>query len=292
MIGKRGFSEDSGFAVRPMEHDDVDSVLLMLAEAFGPGFDHGWFDWKHKQGPWGLSLAWVAYDGSDLLGIRLFLPWRFRERDRVYRAFRPCDTVTVPEARGRGVFRALTEHAMSQLGDDVDFLFNTPNENSRPGYLKMGFVDWGQVRHRVALVMPRRMDLTDDPEPPTGTSRMRTDVDGRFLTWRYRDCPRRDYSLFGLTGDNGSGIVCRVRKWHGIRLIMVSELWGDSQQRVMLVKGAVHELGARAAWFAEPFPDVGFPSVARPGTVVTRYDVRANDLGPPALSLGDVEDVL
>lgn len=284
--------DEAGYAIRPMENEDVDAVLQILTEAFGSGFDHQWFQWKHRDGPWGPSLGWVADAGSGLLGVRLFLPWRLRERDRVYRALRPCDTVTAPEARGRGVFRSLTEHAIGSLDDDVDFLFNTPNANSRPGYLKMGFAEWGELRQRVSFVLPRRTVLTDAPKPVSEESGVRTDTDGRFLAWRYRECPGWEYSTFGLESEDANGIVGRVRTWHGMRLMVVSELWGEARQRAALVRGAAHELGARVAWYGEPFPGVGFPSLRRPSTTVTRYDIRAADPGLQALSLGDVEDVL
>lgn len=283
---------EAGFAIRPLENEDVDAVLQMLTEAFGAGFDHQWFQWKHRHGPWGPSLGWVADSGSGLLGVRLFLPWRLRERDTIYRAFRPCDTVTAPEARGRGVFRSLTEHAIAHLDDDVDFLFNTPNEKSRPGYLKMGFVEWGEVSQRVSIVLPRRAALIDDPKPVSQWSGVKTLMDDRFLAWRYRDCPGWHYSTFGMESEGPNGIVCRIRSWHGIRLMVVSELWGEARQRVDLVRGAAHELGARMMWYGEPFPGVGVPLLRRSRTTITRYDNRAGHPGQQALSLGDVEDVL
>jgi hypothetical protein len=288
----RGHTNDTGFEIRPMVSDDMESVLRVLTDTFGTGFDHDWFTWKHREGPWGPSPGWVAQDGSGLLGVRLLLPWRFREGDRVYRAHRPCDTVTAPEARGRGVFRSLTEHAISSLEEDVDFLFNTPNTNSKPGYLKMGFVEWGEVRQRLSLIWPRRAELTDDPDPTREEAGVRTDADRRFLTWRYDTCPGRDYRLLGLAGETGNGLVCRIRLWRGMRLMVVSELWGHARQRTTLINGAAHEVGARLAWFGEPFPHTGFPSLTRPGTSVTRYDLRSPEPGPLSLSLGDVEDVL
>ena len=96
---------------------------------------------------------------QGLIGVRLFLPWRFRQGQSVYRALRPCDTVTVPRARGMGVFRSLTETAMNAVGDDIDFYFNTPNRQSRPGYLKMGYVQWTSVVQHAGVVISRRARL-------------------------------------------------------------------------------------------------------------------------------------
>ena len=63
------------------------------------------------------------------------------------RAVRAVDTATHPDFRGQGVFSALTLGALEELrSDGVAFVFNTPNERSRPGYLKMGWQPVGQVR--------------------------------------------------------------------------------------------------------------------------------------------------
>lgn len=283
----------SGFGIRPMEAGDVRPVLLALTNAFGQGFDREWFDWKHRDGPWGPSLGWIAQDDAGLVGVRLFLRWRLQDGEHNYNALRPCDTVTVPRARGRGVFRALTEHAISSLDENADLLFNTPNANSKPGYLKMGFVEWGTVRQRVFLVLPRRVGLTDSPVLPAHQGAgVRTMLEQVFLSWRYERCPSRDYRWFGLDDDESNGIVCRLRTWRRLNLMVVTELWGQSEARSLLVQGAAHELGARLAWLAEPCPGVGPFSVSRPGTSVTRYDVRGRQPGALALSLGDVEDVL
>ena len=59
----------------------------------------------------------------------------------IHRAVRAVDTITAPEARGRGVFTRFTLAILSNeitRDDDVSFVFNTPNDQSRPGYLKMG----------------------------------------------------------------------------------------------------------------------------------------------------------
>jgi hypothetical protein len=73
--------------------------------------------------------------------------WRFRAPDgATLRAVRAVDTATDPEARGLGIFKRLTLGALPDLTDDgVDFVFNTPNDKSGPGYLKMGWSEVGRV---------------------------------------------------------------------------------------------------------------------------------------------------
>ena len=69
-------------------------------------------------------------------------------------AVRAVDTATDPEFQGRGIFTRLTLEALDELAaDGVDFVFNTPNARSRPGYLKMG---WQVVGRLAAAVRPTR----------------------------------------------------------------------------------------------------------------------------------------
>src|SRR5690606_24306476 len=68
------------------------------------------------------------------------------------RAFRPVDTVTHPSWRGRGLFSKLTKFAIKQIDSgDRMLIFNTPNENSLPGYEKMG---WLRSDHLDLLARP------------------------------------------------------------------------------------------------------------------------------------------
>ena len=69
-----------------------------------------------------------------------------------FRAVRAVDTATDPDFQGRGIFRRLTLHGLEELpADGVALVFNTPNDKSLPGYLKMG---WQIVGRAPVRVMP------------------------------------------------------------------------------------------------------------------------------------------
>jgi hypothetical protein len=98
---------------------------------------------------------WVALDGERIVGFRCFMRWEFtgRDGDRLC-AVRAVDTATDPEYQGRGIFTRLTLEAIDELrSEGVAFIFNTPNDKSRPGYLKMG---WREVGRLPVAVMPAR----------------------------------------------------------------------------------------------------------------------------------------
>ena len=66
---------------------------------------------------------------------------------------RAVDTATDREHQGKGIFRTLTTHGIEQIeADGVSWVFNTPNDSSRPGYLKMG---WQVVGRLPVAITPR-----------------------------------------------------------------------------------------------------------------------------------------
>ena len=119
------------------------------------------FAWKHDDNPFGASPAWVAEDAQGALaGVRVFMRWRFVGPDGVRRAVRAVDTATRSDMQGRGIFTRLTTAALPDLADEgCDLVFNTPNDQSRPGYLKMGWQVVGRVpvamRPRSVASLPR-----------------------------------------------------------------------------------------------------------------------------------------
>lgn len=121
--------------------------------------DEQFFAWKHDQNPFGISPAWLAEDpDAGVVGVRVFLRWEFNASDQRCVAVRAVDTATHADWQGRGIFRRLTLGALPDLRDDgVDAVFNTPNDQSRPGYLKMGWSTVGRVAVSVRVSTPRRV---------------------------------------------------------------------------------------------------------------------------------------
>ncbi|GAA2094119.1 hypothetical protein GCM10009759_21360 [Kitasatospora saccharophila] len=150
---------------RGLESADVPAVLELLTASLAGGptgrRSAEFFDWKHRENPFGSSpgLVAVAPDGR-VVGVRLFLRWCWRGRDgsgeggREVRAVRPVDTATHPDFQGRGIFRRLTTELLEQVCGDAELVFNTPNGNSLPGYLKMGWRELGRVPVALRVARP------------------------------------------------------------------------------------------------------------------------------------------
>lgn len=169
------------YTIRPYADADEAAVLELLTAALGPGpggrRSPEFFRWKHLENPFGRSLMLVADEGDRIIGLRALMRWRFVAGDRVISAARPVDTATHPDAQGRGVFSRLTKEGLSALGGSASVLFNTPNEKSLPGYLKMGWKAVGSmpisVRIRRPLRFASRVRSRHRAEPVPGAARPR-----------------------------------------------------------------------------------------------------------------------
>ncbi len=145
--------------IRAARPDDHGAIVDLAARSLGwrPGEpNEDLFRWKHLENPFGASSMWLAVDDARIVGFRAFLRWSFDDpRHGIQSAVRAVDTATDPAARGQGVFTALTRHGLeAERAAGTDFVFNTPNDQSRPGYLKMGWQVVGRVPVAVVVGSP------------------------------------------------------------------------------------------------------------------------------------------
>ena len=211
--------------------------------------------------------------------------------------------------------------------DGVDFVFNTPNENSRPGYLRMGWSTVGRVpivahvggpasvlRIRTArvpaerwpvptaagapapvlLADPRVADLLAAIGPP---DRLRTARTPAFLRWRY-GLAALGYRAIAVDDDPAAGLaIFRVRRRGAATEAGVSDLLvplgAERARRHLLGRVARETRADYAIHVGRPSLRAGYLPLPRQGPILTWR--RLADTGnPPALSdfdlsLGDVE---
>jgi GNAT superfamily N-acetyltransferase len=242
---------------------DEKDVLELLDATLGGGpagrRPPGFFHWKHWQNPFGPSFVLVAESEGRLVGLRAFLRWRFDAAGRPFQAVRAVDTATHPDFQGMGVFSRLTLAALEALRDEVDLVFNTPNNASRPGYLKLGWQEVGRVpvavrpRRPFRLLRGRRApDGPTSPRPevqaeaaaellertgnsatelfamahPPGDGRLRTPRTGEYLRWRYGAASLLNYTAVAEeeTGQLRGLAIFRVRPRGGLWESTISEL--------------------------------------------------------------------
>ncbi|MGH8892862.1 MAG: GNAT family N-acetyltransferase [Actinomycetes bacterium] len=310
--------------LRAATPEDQTDVLDLVGSVMGWGSDDAaarMWRWKHVDNPAGPSPTWVAEDDGRVVGVRVFLRWCFDSDDGPRIAVRAVDTVTHPDYRGRGLFRRLTLLALDDLAaEGVDFVFNTPNDQSRPGYLSMGWQPVSKLPVRVHAVgvtgafamarnrvpseleslptdigVPAGDGLDDDAvaalESAPGTG-LRTRRSAGYLRWRYSGHPELRYRVVRLSTDPAEGIaVVRMRRRGTAVEATVAELAvPDRRAARRLVSTLARRAGASYA--------LALPGGAGCGVVVPRLGplLVARQIStepPPApewrLSLGDVE---
>jgi GNAT superfamily N-acetyltransferase len=250
---------DDGLVIRAYETRDRDAVIALLAASLGrdddPRFER-LFAWKHEDNAFGASPGWVAVDGERVVGYRALMRWRYRRGDDLLEAVRAVDTATHPDYQGRRIFTRLTLHGIEALKTrGIAFVFNTPNAQSRPGYLKMG---WEVVGRLPVSVRPRRLTsvlriaqarvpadrwtasstsgepaaavlahgdalarlLASRPRDP----RLATDRSVEYLRWRY-GTDLLGYRALVASGDLEGGVVFfRVRRRGAAREAVVDDV--------------------------------------------------------------------
>ena len=148
-------------------------VAMLKQQTVTVHFARGLFPAIDAMVPELLALARqqrVRQDGQ-IVGLRTFMRWDLVTGEgETLRCARAVDTATHPDHQGKGIFRRLTEEAVEVARDDgIAMIFNTPNEKSKPGYLKMGWREVGEIGAliRPSLSMLTRVEETAAESPET-----------------------------------------------------------------------------------------------------------------------------
>jgi GNAT superfamily N-acetyltransferase len=254
----------SPYEIRPGTDADIPAVIELMRVALGEGKiprTRDFWTWKHRENPFGSSPMWLALAGDRVVGVRLFMrwSWQWAGGSQVVRAVRAVDTATHPDWQGKGIFKRLTLALVDdETRDGTSFVFNTPNDKSRPGYLKMGWQQVGRLSlwvklHRPlsaahALLRARRAPVdTTEPAVPHAdvsaartlleaassaqlfervrvrTPRYATPLSATYLDWRYLRCPAARYEI-ASTDPEKALIVHRARQRHGLRELTLTDV--------------------------------------------------------------------
>ena len=248
----------------PARKAEVAELLnICLGEKTTGCRDEEYWTWKHERNPFGQSVMLLAECDSRLVGVRAFMRWRLSCGDAVIEAAKPVDTVTHPDYQRRGIFSRLTTSACDDAKDQgIRLIFNTPNQNSAPGYLKLGwrevaqlplYARWLRPVSTVCDALRWKMGARHVPQAEAffrgqphaagdvfesdadlaaliaGQNRegcLQTDRSVAFLRWRYAQHPHFPY--FAETVSKGSqldGVLfCRTNLRSGLREIMINDV--------------------------------------------------------------------
>jgi GNAT superfamily N-acetyltransferase len=216
--------------IRQFKEEDTPQVIELLKASLGESLlpkTTAYFTWKHLDNPFGRSFILVATEGDKVIGLRAFMRWTWARNGEELQAVRAVDTATHPDHQGKGIFTKLTMAMVEQCkSENISIVFNTPNEKSMPGYLKMGWLKADKLPVRIAFVQPLKM-VSSMLSGPIGEANVpnefsldaifqksdfaslversrsqsddfRTPHTEASLRWRYRDVPIASYHALSI----------------------------------------------------------------------------------------------
>jgi len=207
--------------IREVRKEDEEGIRSLFAACFGKELSREEWVWKYRGSPWGATAS-VAVEGGEIVahygGIRM----EFFFRGRTFHVYQPCDVMTHPRYRARifsrkGAMVRAAEHFYAT--NPMDFAFGFASErHSILGTKQLGYTRHNHVRvltkkvtssgllWRPFLKVKRGWDsieggdldsLWEKVRDSHGLSIMKS---SRYLFWRYRDRPAREYFPLTIRG--------------------------------------------------------------------------------------------
>ncbi|MDT0677463.1 GNAT family N-acetyltransferase [Autumnicola musiva] len=278
--------------------EDVPEIIRLLRSSLSENHTESSFLWKHTESPFGKSYGLLACDDSKIVGVRMFMYWDFYGDGKKLKAIRPVDTITHPDYRGKGIFKKLTLQGLEVCLKNVDIVFNTPNENSKPGYLKMGWKNYPtQILFKVALVFPFGSGKSRLNPVATSALSLRevdlsrhgfcTHVTQEFIQWRYKDPV---YKAVNIGIDNEEVIIIyRVETFKGVKMLVIIEALGKKNYRSLALHRLCQYHNIYVVYYLENnFTGLKF-SIKRNKSVVVYRNDKKNIIDKISFSAGDLE---
>ncbi|SHF91350.1 Acetyltransferase (GNAT) domain-containing protein [Salegentibacter echinorum] len=216
---------------------DISEINELFSIGLGSHHNKKTFVWKHIENPFGRSFGLLACDADKIVGVRMFMKWELTGEGKTIKAIRPVDTLTHPEYRGRGIFKELTLCGLEKYKTHYDLVFNTPNANSLPGNLKMGWsICTQKLDYKMALVTPyfgktnfnliKIDDFVQLEKNDVNNTVITTFPSESFIKWRYKDDLYEIAKI--IVEERIIYIIYKTQNHRGIKFNLIEKIIGDS----------------------------------------------------------------
>lgn len=309
--------------VRASRPSDKTAIIELLKLSLGEGLikkSTTVWDFKHEGNPFGPSHVLLAFEDDLLIGVRALMQWRWQIGSTLWTAYRAVDTATHPDHQGKGIFKKLTLQALDEVAQKSDsFVFNTPNNQSRPGYLKMG---WQIVDAIPLAVVPtlgymfhflfsKKMPLSNTISAErleeicnqhnrvlSKKNSIFTPKSTAYLRWRYESNPMQTYTVIS---QHDWYVALYVKKHRFFNEVRVVEVIGANPKTdyVFIRKGILQFAFKNKCWLITAankeifgwcfFGKFGPKLTFKPLTQQTSFNNKALDISNWEYSLGDLE---
>lgn len=239
--------------IKEGKREDIEAIISLQKLSLGEGAiprSEAFWNWKHVDNPFGASPVLLAWNRDQLVAMRAFMNWQWKMGGHTFQALRAVDTATHPEWQGKGLFKKLTLQMIeAQKLNQKDFIFNTPNKQSLPGYLKMGWLELAQPDISIRIGSLKGLlnsnQLTLAPKPAWDlqnidwleldnwlakqpTEGIHTPKNSHYLQWRYLHIPEFKYFGCFSAADGGGLLIGRIKLTSTLPELRITELMGPN----------------------------------------------------------------
>jgi hypothetical protein len=176
------------------------------------------------------------------------MQWEWRSKTKSYRTIRAVDTATHPAHQGKGIFKKLTLEQLERCKQEgISFVFNTPNSQSMPGYLKMGWQVQGKMPLKIQAISPLstalRIALKKKPlsvpansasswdsvlsafkdRLPFAPDTLHTPYSEAYVRWRYAGNPLFPYSF--ITDNKNYLLIYRIKEHNRFSEFRITDIY-------------------------------------------------------------------
>jgi GNAT superfamily N-acetyltransferase len=303
--------------IRPAEAKDKPAIIELLRKSLGESTipkSAALWAWKHEENPFGSSYVLLAEENEELIGLRAFMQWEWHWNEKKYKTIRAVDTATHPGHQGKGIFKKLTLEQLERCKkDQIRFVFNTPNSQSMPGYLKMGWNIQGKMPLKIRVLRPLttafRLVMKSTPaeqamEPTNNwdslTDRfaslraispagLHTPYSVSYIRWRYALNPLFPYSF--ISDDKNYILIYRIKEHSRFSELRITDFFlfnknanikKDIAKKIKSIsrKSTADFLtisGRQLIAYKDHLPGFGFIPIRNAGPSITLRNLTADD---------------
>lgn len=143
------------FSYRKYINSDFSSYCDLFDNVYSHKINSEFFNWKHNlSGSIKEPFIYLVFNKTgNLIGANSFFKSEFKLKNKIYNAIQSGDTMVHLDYRGKGIFKKIIKFAMADLKNyGFDFIFGFANNNSYPGFIKLGFKSMYKVNNYIKIL--------------------------------------------------------------------------------------------------------------------------------------------
>lgn len=171
----------------------------------------------------------VHFDRKSVVAMNGLTPIPVRNKGVISTAWMSCDTATHPNFQGQGFFKRCVLALEESLSSN-ELIFGFPNQNSMPGFEKLGWKSKNELKLKIAprtLLKSRNLhmveidlqDYVDNNHHLNGINK-----NSQYLSWRY-NLRRDNYQAFRVIAhDFQFEVITKKINLNGVNVSLVLEI--------------------------------------------------------------------